>query len=188
MENINDIIAALAKARKQFPAIEKTETAVIKGKTKSGQAYEYSYNYAPLAEILDKTAPALSDNGLALVETIDETESGTELTVILAHSSGQFLPSRKLLGTFNDPKLFGGAMTYYRRYLIEGLLNIASQQDKDAQGVESELPPKKKALKASATQFRCNNICCSNGTFTKITSDPPPETGVTKSAAPTSPV
>jgi len=148
MTDINELVAALAKARKNFPDIQKTETATIKGKSKSGADFQYSYDYAPLSEIIDKTCGPLSDNGLVLFETIDETESGTELIVTIAHNSGQSQSSKKLIGTFNDPKEFGSAMTYYRRYLIEGLLNIASQQDKDAQDVSSKTTPRKQTKPA----------------------------------------
>ncbi len=126
-ETISKLVEAKVQAQKAFPRITKSERASFKSK----KGFDISYSYSTLPNLLDQTRPALSDNGLGLFHLIDEDEKGTYLEVILAHTSGEFISSRKNLGTFSDPQAFGSALTYYRRYLSEALLGVASQDDDD---------------------------------------------------------
>jgi hypothetical protein len=130
------LVAALSKSQGEFPEIQKNSTVTVK--TKSGAVY--TYKYAALGDILKAVKGTLSKNGLALVyRVIDEQDC--VLIAELRHSSGEYLKSSHRLGHYNDPKDFGGAMTYYRRYLTEGLLGICAQDDIDAQGTDGPDAP-----------------------------------------------
>lgn len=134
-EQINELSLALAKAQGKFQAIKRSKSVEVAGKTRDGRDFKYKYAYAPLDEILNATRPALSENGLALIQTTEEGDRGTLLKTMLVHGSGQWVASYKALGHFEDPQKFGGALTYYRRYEISAILGISSEEDDDANGV-----------------------------------------------------
>lgn len=134
-EHINELAASLAAAQGKFQPIKRNKTVEVVGKTRDGRDFKYKYAYAPLDEILNATRPALSANGLAIIQTTEEGDGGTVLKTSLIHSSGQWYDSYKYLGRFEDPQKFGGALTYYRRYEISTILGVSSEEDDDANGV-----------------------------------------------------
>lgn len=150
-EQINELAAALATAQGKFQPIKKSKTVEVNGKTRDGRDFKYKYAYAPLDEILNATRPALSENGLAIIQTTDEGDYGTLLKTSLIHASGQWYNSYKILGRFEDPQKFGGALTYYRRYEISTVLGISSEEDDDANGVTgNEVQHKQKPANRSS--------------------------------------
>jgi len=66
-ENINELAAALAKAQASIPPVKKDLSAVIE--TKAGG--KYAYAYADLASVLEAIRKPLSDNGLAVIQTVE---------------------------------------------------------------------------------------------------------------------
>lgn len=125
------LYAALSKAQGAFQPIVKNRDVEIT--MKSGGRYRF--RYADLEEILTKTRPALSANGLALIQTIN----GSNLVCQLVHADGGVItsevpmPSVRDLG---DPKSFGAAITYLRRYLVTAMLGVAADDDLDEDGQE----------------------------------------------------
>lgn len=152
-EQINELAAALAAAQGKFLPIKRSKTVEVAGKTRDGRDFKYKYAYAPLDEILNATRPALSENGLAIIQTTDEGDGGVLLKTSLIHSSGQWYDSYKYLGRFEDPQKFGGALTYYRRYEISTILGVSSEEDDDANGVTgNEAQYKQKQAKPNIDQ------------------------------------
>ena len=125
------LYAALAKAQGAFQPIVKNRDVEIT--MKSGGRYRF--RYADLEEILTKTRPALSANGLALIQTVQDGK----LACSLVHADGGSIsstvdmPSARELG---DPKTFGAAITYLRRYLVTAMLGVAADDDLDEDGQE----------------------------------------------------
>jgi len=122
---IDKLITALAAAQGKFAPIEKNRTVVVT--TKRGEKYQFQY--ATLDSVLAATVPALSENGLSITSTV--SLDGI-CDVWLLHSSGQWMRSSARVGSLrDDPQDFGRLLTYVRRYLISGLLNVASEYDDD---------------------------------------------------------
>lgn len=152
-EQINELAAALAAAQGSFLPIKKSKNVEVSGTTKDGKPYRYKYAYAPLDEILNATRPALSANGLAIIQTTKEDSGGTLLETSLIHSSGQWYKSYKGLGRWDKPQEFGGSLTYYRRYEISTILGVSSEEDDDANGVTgNEAQYKQKPAKPNVDQ------------------------------------
>lgn len=145
-DEINELIAALAKAQGAFTECKKSKTVTIKTKERA----TYSFDYAPLDAIIACSRPALSINELALVQTVAERDSRTELTTTLYHSSGQWLASILPLVPTADSKIFASNLTYMKRYAMSALLVIAADDDDDdGQGGKmdnrgSEVPKRQK--------------------------------------------
>lgn len=133
------LYAALAKAQGAFQPIVKNRDVEIT--MKSGGRYRF--RYADLEEILTKTRPALSANGLAIIQRVEGTNNGPLLVCCLVHAAGGVLtsdvpmPSARELG---DPKSFGAAITYLRRYLVTAMLGVAADDDLDEDGQEMGEP------------------------------------------------
>lgn len=122
-DNVNELVGALAKAHLAFKEIKKT----------SSNPY-FNSKYADLAEIIDCTAKALSENGLAIVQAPlgvgDDNKVRVETAIY--HSSGQWMKHETC--TFvakNDAQAIGSATTYLRRYSLQAVLNVAADSDDD---------------------------------------------------------
>jgi hypothetical protein len=109
----------------------------------------YGYKYATLDDVVSITTPILAKHGLAIVHTF----SGRQLTTTLLHESGESissvidLPALQLKG-MNDAQALGSAITYCRRYNIGALLNLALDDDTDAQSEPQKAQPKPEPVKA----------------------------------------
>lgn len=115
---IGALTAALAKARAAFkPVIKDANNPFFKSK------------YADLAGVLDAVVPALSANGLAVIQTTDGT-APMVLTTTIAHSSGEFISGTyPIVPVKNDPQGVGSAITYARRYTLCAILSVAAEDD-----------------------------------------------------------
>lgn len=129
------LYAALARAQSKFKPIAKNREVTIK--TKTGGSFKF--RYADIEEVNNATRTALAEEGLSLVQPV-KSEPATNahwLETALVHKDGAAMTSRMDLKpptTYGDPKEFGAAVTYLRRYAITSLLNLAADDDLDANG------------------------------------------------------
>lgn len=124
------IYAALAAAQGAFPIIPRDKT--VKVTMKSGGTYTFAY--APLDTILAAVRPHLAANGLAVMQTMESDHVWT----IITHASGVQikLAPVKVLQTESGPQALGSALTYARRYSVTLALNLAADEDDDANGAQ----------------------------------------------------
>ena len=148
-QQMSALYGALAAAQGAFKPIEKNRTVEIKPRDKQA----YKFRYADLEEILTKTRPALSENGLALIQRVEHHQNGPLLICCLVHAGGGMLTSEVQIQSareLSDPKAFGAAITYHRRYLVTAMLGVAADDDLDEDGQEIEHSPAPQ--KASSAQ------------------------------------
>lgn len=122
-DSIIELIGALAKAQAAFPPIIKDVNNPA-----------FNKKYADLAGVIEATRKPLTDNGLAIIQTV---RSNTEKRCIiiettLAHVSGQLI-SETLEMPSEDWKAqkLGSAITYCRRYAYQGIVGVAPQDEDD---------------------------------------------------------
>lgn len=137
MENKN-IYAALAAAQAKIGGVITADEKANFG-TKGGG--NMSYQYASLAKILGVVIPALTENGLALVQLPSSNERGFSLVTQLFHSSGEAIASEidlpiSVSGASN-PQNFGSVLSYMRRYAITAMLGIAIEDDDGAAAAQA---------------------------------------------------
>jgi hypothetical protein len=132
-ENINELIAALAKAQAAYKPIKKeVENPYFKSK------------YADLSAIIEATQPALNANGLVLTQLVRcQAELAiTEIESILFHSSGQFISEILHLPAGKqdkfDPQSIGSSQTYGRRYAMQAILGVAAEPDDDGNAASNK--------------------------------------------------
>jgi hypothetical protein len=129
------LYAALARAQAKFQPIVKNRDVLIRMKTGGS----YKFRYADIEEVNAKTRPALTEEGLALVQPpqCDTATGAAWIETLLVHKDGGVLRSRldlKPLGTYSDPKEFGAALSYLRRYAVTAMLGVAADDDLDQNG------------------------------------------------------
>jgi ERF superfamily len=96
-----------------------------------------TFRYAPLSSGLDIVRKALGQHEIATVQTtaIDQAAQAVSLTMVLAHSSGDWIASDWpvcALSEMATPRRMGAALTYARRYALFTLVGIAGEEDLDA--------------------------------------------------------
>lgn len=142
----DNLVAALAAFHKTVGTIEETARA------------QYG-SFADLKTVLSAVTPALSKHGLALVQTFDTEGDDDILVTTLYHTSGRHIFSRARLvrvegsgGRQNPLHLWGGSVTYARRYCALALLGLAAGMDDDDGDIADPTPrqakPQPKPAKA----------------------------------------
>ena len=126
-----DLVTALAAAQGEFGVIAKGKIA---------DAGKFTYRYADLAEVLAAVRPALSKNGLAVIQrpTAEITVDGSQFVsveTILAHTSGAAIVSNLALPVSDlSAQAVGSVLTYLRRYSLISMLGVSpAGEDDDAQ-------------------------------------------------------
>lgn len=146
------LYCALAAAQSAFQPIEKNRSVTIRPR----EGAPYSFRYADLEEILAKTRPALTANGLALFQVIDSGPNTATLRCELVHKDGGRVVSEISIPhphTLKDPKQFGAMVSYFRRYMVSPMLGVAADDDLDEDGAEmkTDAPPAAASRPAIAT-------------------------------------
>tara|TARA_Y100000592_G_scaffold88303_1_gene143939 strand:- start:53 stop:691 length:639 start_codon:yes stop_codon:yes gene_type:complete len=120
-----EITAALCKFIQEVGTIEEKADA------------QYG-KFADLSGVLAVVNPVLAKNGLIVTNTTKIAEDNNILSVQLLHISGESLPPSEILIpkgiAKNELYSTGQALTYFKRYLLLGLLNLtAGIPDHDGQ-------------------------------------------------------
>ena len=124
-ESIAALAAALSKAQ-----------ASITGALKDSANPFFKSKYADLASCWDACRKPLTDNGLAVIQTIEAGEGGAVLVTTLCHASGEWIKSYCPILTKDDsPQALGSAITYARRYALAAMCGLA-QVDDDAEAAQ----------------------------------------------------
>ena len=122
-ENINEISSALAKAQGQIEnAIKDSSNPFFKSK------------YADLTSVWAACRKQLSENGLSVIQSPEESSHGISVVTMLCHSSGQWIRSKYSMPCDSSkltPQVIGSAITYARRYALSAMVGIAPHDDDD---------------------------------------------------------
>jgi hypothetical protein len=99
----------------------------------------YNYKYAGLAEIIKASRPALTKNGLSIIQVLipGNDDGPALLNTMLCHASGEYIESKvKIIlssdtagKTQNKLQSLGTALTYLRRYSYSAIIGIVTDQD-----------------------------------------------------------
>lgn len=123
-DDISKITEALSKAQGKLTSLSKGEQG-------------HGYKYTSLAATIDVARPVLQEFGLVVVQLVGNTNNGNpQVTTILSHESGQYFKSVANMSLIklprgNDAQAAGAVYSYLRRYALQGILNLASE-DNDA--------------------------------------------------------
>lgn len=127
-EQINELATALAKAQGAMKNAEMNKTNP-----------HFKSKYADLAAVREATIPALSANGLAIIQFTEAVNAGMLLHTRLLHASGQWIDSSYVLAAdLTKPQSLGSAITYGRRYGWVAMCGIASEEDDDGNAAQAQ--------------------------------------------------
>lgn len=137
-ENINELIGALACAQGK-----------MSGAAKDCSNPFFKSKYADLNSIWNACREALSENGLAVVQTVQQTEGETILLTTLGHKSGQWMSSAMPIkvkgdGRTNELQVLGSCITYLRRYSLAAIVGVAPDEDDDGNSGQNYKAPANK--------------------------------------------
>lgn len=118
-ENISELMSALSKAQGKIqPAAKDKANPFFKSK------------YADLSSVWEACRAPLSENGLAVTQTVTQRPEGMTLITILGHASGQWIKSEMVIIISKpDPQALGSALTYFRRYSLAAIVGVAPDDD-----------------------------------------------------------
>ncbi len=125
-----ELYGALAKAQGE-----------ITNAAKNSKNPHFKSDYADLASILDTVKPALSKNGIAVIQSTAFDGSMVTVTTVLAHSAGGSISSEaSCVPAKMDGQGIGSATTYLRRYGLAAMTGVA-QADLDGEDSKHSTPP-----------------------------------------------
>lgn len=137
-QSVKEISAALAKAQNKISAALKDTSNPF-----------YKSTYADLSSVWAACRIPLSENGLAVEQSIAFDSGGWVLVTILAHTSGEWFKSYcplMLPPNKQDMQALGSSITYARRYSLAAIVGVVQEDDDgNAASVQKQNynPPKK---------------------------------------------
>lgn len=129
-------VAAFCAAQGAYGTIEKNTQVEMR---KEGKLL-YTFWYADLGEIINKTRPALVANGLLFRQPVSCKGGVVTVTTILEHVGGYREESTWSFKESGDKKATAGDVTYVRRYMAGPALSVAGEFDTDDEGSENVAP------------------------------------------------
>src|ERR1043166_4812177 len=118
-EQINELAAAVAEGQ-----------GGMGGAVKDSSNPFFKSKYADLESVWNACRKALSENGLAVIQTESATEGGVLVSTMLTHSSGQWVRDHlQLLPKDMSPQGIGSAITYGRRYALASIVGVYQTDD-----------------------------------------------------------
>lgn len=163
IENLKSQIASLTYQPSRSEDLKELFTALAKAQLEMRTAGLNAENpyfksaYADLAEIVRVSRPALSKNGLSVIQQILPNEDGQNiLHCILAHSSGQWIETRmRILPAKNDIQSMASYITYLRRYSYAAIVGVVTA-DEDDDGERAVYDQREVASKGTAVNVKYN--------------------------------
>lgn len=126
---LKEMPKALVKMQKELQNPIKNKQVSMS--LKSGR--KVSYGYVELDELLDLTREVIASNDFSVIQSPYDCEDKFGIETMLVHSSGEYIKgkfAKKINGNETAQDL-GGVITYFRRYHLLSILNLA-QEDDDA--------------------------------------------------------
>jgi hypothetical protein len=103
--------------------------------------------YANLGSVINVCKKPLNDNGVTVLQLVGSNETSQYLETILLHESGEFIGEKMVItpAKSNDPQAQGSAISYAKRYALQAMLFIPSEDD-DAERATDHQPVVKQNL------------------------------------------
>ena len=94
--------------------------------SKNSKNPHFKNTYADLNALIDAVEPILLEKGLLMLQPIAD---GKVCTVIFDVETELSIESSIALPVLSDPQKLGSAITYFRRYTLQSLLSLQSEDD-----------------------------------------------------------
>ncbi len=143
---IKDLATALAKAQAEYHVADLNKSNPY-----------FKSKYADLMSVVQASRPALTKNGLSVVQNILHQDDGASvLYTILLHVSGQYIESRmRIIPPKNDIQTISSYTTYLKRMAYAALVGVVTGEDDD-DGEISMMPHRDISTKGTALNTNYN--------------------------------
>ena len=173
-EQFNEVFSALVKARAELtnPKLD-AEVTLTKGGLKA--------KYASLHNIIETVTPVLTKFELmASQELATQVDGSVGVLTTIIHSSGQFVEFGPFfLPTQNtDPKTYGAAATYARRYHLPAVLGLVGQEDDGGASLPGALDSALAEIMAAMTMTELKDAFQKN--YVKFAKSPEEQAEITR--------
>lgn len=103
----------------------------------------FKSNYADLSAVVQAVKEPFTNNGLSYTQFPIESNGRIGVETILMHSSGEYLSNEFTVNlSKQDAQGAGSAITYCRRYALQAIAGIPSEDD-DGNGAQNNSKPSK---------------------------------------------
>ena len=165
----NEASKAFKRAIVEFqgnkPELRKTKGVFMKG--------EYRFSFIPLPKIQKAIDPVLSKADVSYRWEQAENDDRITITCIVSHVDGHeertsMSSDRDGSGSKNTIQSIGSAVSYLKRYTLEGALGLSADEDTDGNVEEQieDLIPKKEELTPKHKMWKVVKAAISNNTRT----------------------
>ncbi len=118
-------------------SIAKIAAAIVKAQSVMGNAIKDAKNpffkssYANLNAVREAVLPAMNANGISVLQPTIQVDGKSFVETVLLHESGEFISSltEVIVSKINDAQQQGSGISYARRYGLQSLANIGSDDD-----------------------------------------------------------
>ena len=127
--------------------------------TKGASNPYFKSKYADFGAVLEAVKAPFNDNGIVLLQPLTYQDGKSFVRTTLTHAdSGEQVESltEVICAKINDPQAFGSAVTYARRYALQSLPCLPSEDDDGnaASGKENKTTAPKEETKPDRSAFR----------------------------------
>jgi hypothetical protein len=129
------LLDAMLAFQAEVPILAKRSEGEVKGVSKTGRAYDYTFKYADYPTIMEAIQPLLTKHELIWTVRPAETEQGRpalDYELIYA-PNGEAKTGRMplMLGANPTAQAHGSALTYGKRHALTAVLNLVADADDD---------------------------------------------------------
>lgn len=140
-ESLNELFGALAKAQAEMQVAELSSANPF-----------FKSRYADFTTIVKASRPALTRNGLCVIQQILPSDGHGFLHTVLGHASGQFIETQvEIRPLKTDVQSLGSYLTYLKRYSYSAIVGITTGDDDD--DGESAMPRDKEVAKPTPKAY-----------------------------------
>lgn len=131
-ESIKELATALSKAQNQ-----------MSGAVKDSKNPFFNSSYADLSSVVAAIKESFAANGLSYSQFPIAEDNKVGVETILMHESGEWMSDKLVLPMIKqDPQAAGSAITYARRYALQAIAGIPSEDDDGNQATKTSSMPK----------------------------------------------
>lgn len=123
----------------------------------------FKSKYTPLPQVMEALQPLLKKNKLAILLPLTNIDGVSAIKTVIVHESGEVMEFEPfpLILSKQDPQGQGSAVTYARRYALQSVTGMVSDEDDDGNKASkptntipmSDVPPPRLGNKATTKQL-----------------------------------
>ena len=139
--NISKISAALLLAQKEISGAKKGATNPF-----------FKMKYSDLGSVMEACKDAFNNHGISVLQPLSFEDGVNILKTVLLHESGEYISSSMRIACKNpdNPQEMGSAITYAKRYALQSLAFIPSEDD-DGEVASKASRPATDSVKTNST-------------------------------------